>query len=304
MINDISRAFFHAKAKREVFVQLPSEDLAPGEDGVCGRLNYSMYGTRDAAQNWFEEYSQRLLEVGFKQGAATPCIFYHEKRAIRTYVHGDDYVSTGTIENLNWLKTQLESKYQVKTQILGPNEGQSKEVKILNRIVSWNCTSGIIYEADPRHAEIIIEQLSLQNAKPVTTPGTKEEGRTQQGHDNKLGDNESTKYRAIVARCNYLSPDRPDIAYTVKELARRMSEPTEGDWQRLKRLGRYLKGKPRLQQVYKWQQSPTALKVYSDADWAGCKETRKSTTGGVHKNRRAHYQGVVQNTITDRTQLW
>ena len=57
MINDISRVFLHAKAKREVFVQIPPEDLEHGEEGICGRLNYSMYGTRDAAQNWFEEYS-------------------------------------------------------------------------------------------------------------------------------------------------------------------------------------------------------------------------------------------------------
>ena len=96
MVNDISRAFCHAKAKREVLVKLPQEDTKPVEEGLCGRLNYSMYGTRDAAQNWFEEYCQGLVGIGFKQGPAIPCVFYHEDRAIRTYVHADDYVSTGT----------------------------------------------------------------------------------------------------------------------------------------------------------------------------------------------------------------
>ena len=51
MIKDISRAFFHARAKREVFVQLPKEDVKAGEEAMCGRLNYSIHGTRDAAQN-------------------------------------------------------------------------------------------------------------------------------------------------------------------------------------------------------------------------------------------------------------
>ena len=46
---DVRRAYFHAKAKREVFVELPPEDA---EEGMCGRLLKSMYGTRDAAQNW------------------------------------------------------------------------------------------------------------------------------------------------------------------------------------------------------------------------------------------------------------
>ena len=157
MINDISRALFHAKAKREVFVQIPQEDLQPNEREVCGRLNYSMYGTRDAAQNWFEEYTQGLLDVGFQQGKATPCVFYCEEKGIRTYVHGDDYVSIGIAKSLAWMKQQLEARYQVKTQTLGPEEGQCKEIKIINRIVRWCSSEGFIYEADLRHAELTIE---------------------------------------------------------------------------------------------------------------------------------------------------
>ena len=64
---------------------------------------------------------------------------------------------------------------------------------------------------------------------------------------------ETIEYRAIVTRCNYLSPDRPDISNAVKELSRIMSRPTKDDMQRLKRLGRYLKGKPRLVMKYNWQ---------------------------------------------------
>lgn len=137
MINDVSRAFFHAKAKCEVFVQLPQEDRKPGEEHLCGRLKFSMYGTRGAALNWFEKYSQRLINIGFKQGLATPCVFYHQERAIRAYVHGDDYVSTGMSHQLKWLKQELEKQYQIKTQVLGGEEGHLKEVKILNRIVVW-----------------------------------------------------------------------------------------------------------------------------------------------------------------------
>ena len=56
--------------------------------------------------------------------------------------------------------------------------------------------------------------------------------------------------------------------------------PTNGDWLRRKRLGRYLEGIPRLQQRYDWQQPQTTMKIHSDVDWVGCRETRKSTTGG------------------------
>ena len=208
MINDVSRAFFHAKAKRPVFVQLADEDQEDGQEQMCGRLNFSMYGTRDAAQNWYEEYSQHLLNMGFSQGLATPCVFYHREKGIRTYVHGDDYVSTGKTENLQWMEARLEEKYQIKTQLLGPEKNQEKEVRILNRIVTWDQQRGLRYEADPRHVEILIKQLELEEAKEVATPGTKEEGRTQEKHKEPLNEENTSKYRALVARCNYIAPDR------------------------------------------------------------------------------------------------
>lgn len=281
MINDVSRAYFHAPAKRKVYVQLPKEDQLPGEEHLCGRLNISMYGTRDAAQNWFDQYSQQLVNIGFKQGIASPCTFYHEGKGIRAYVHGDDYVSVGKPERLDWMKKELEKCYSIKTQLLGPGKDHAREVKILNRIVAWDEAQGISYEADPRHVEIILEQLKLKDSKSVATPGTKEEGRTQQDQDVPLDEDESTKCRALVARCNYLSPDRPDIAFAVNELARSMSAPLRGDLTRLKRLARYFVGKPRLKQWFHWQASQRKIVTYSDADWAGCKATRKSTTGGA-----------------------
>ena len=94
MISAISRPFFHARAKREVDVQLPKEEIRDGEEALCGRLMHSLHGTRDAAQIWYEEYSNQIKHIGSKHGRASPCIFHHPERGIRTYVHGCDNVST------------------------------------------------------------------------------------------------------------------------------------------------------------------------------------------------------------------
>ena len=244
-----------------------------------------MYGTRDAAANWSDEYTQRLVEMGFKTGKATPCVFYLKERGLRAYIHGDDFVVVGQPEDLKWMSNKLEKKYELTVEILGPDQGQNKEVRVLNRILRWT-SEGIEYEADPRHAEIILQQLNIEACKPVVTPGTREEGRAKDGDvdnmmvDRPLEDSRCTAYRGIVARANYLSPDRPDIAYAVKELARGMSKPTSGDWCRLKRLARYLKGQPRVVHKFNWQRATDKLSVFTDADWAGDKETRRSTTGG------------------------
>lgn len=83
-----------------------------------------------------------------------------------------------------------------------------------------------------------------------------------------MGEEATHNYRALVARANDLAPDRPDIAFSVKELAKRMSAPPEGDRARLKHLGRYLKGRPRTVQLFGWQGRQYKLSIYIDADCA------------------------------------
>ena len=80
---------------------------------------------------------------------------------------------------------------------------------------------------------------------------------------------EATRYRALVARLNYLALDRPDIMFGVKEAAKRMSAPCAPDWKLLKRIGRYLRLVPRAVQVFVWQDDPGELVAYVDSDWAG-----------------------------------
>ena len=59
-----------------------------------------------------------------------------------------------------------------------------------------------------------------------------------------------------------------------------MSSPTMGDCERLKRLARYLEGKPRMVKKFVWQKCIRGLSIFADADWAGDKVCRKSTSGG------------------------
>ena len=88
-------------------------------------------------------------------------------------------------------------------------------------------------------------------------------------------------YRAVAARLNYISPDRPDIGFAVKEAARSMSKPKESDMHKLKKIARYLIGRPRLVLKFPWQHPPDRLVAFTDSDWAGCTRSAKSTSGGA-----------------------
>ena len=70
MVDDISRAYFHARAERDVYVQFPEEDKGKGDERLRGKLQHSMHGTRDVAKNWFHECSQQLLKIGFQHGSS------------------------------------------------------------------------------------------------------------------------------------------------------------------------------------------------------------------------------------------
>jgi hypothetical protein len=92
-------------------------------------------------------------------------------------VHGDDFLTEGPIESLHMMNTELEKSFQAKTEIIGPDPGQQLEARVLKRVIRWEET-GITWERDPRHAEIMIEQMGLKGGRSLKIPGVKEEKKT------------------------------------------------------------------------------------------------------------------------------
>ena len=103
MTNDVSRVYFCAPVQegQYIYVKLPEEDKAPGEEGMCGRLNYSMYGTRRAATNWQAHYTKVLVQNEFTVGLANCVTFHNQQKQIYCMVHGDDFITTGPKQSLD-----------------------------------------------------------------------------------------------------------------------------------------------------------------------------------------------------------
>ena len=153
--------------------KLPTGDVLPREEHLCGKLNYSMYGTRRAATNWQTHYTKVLVQNGFTTGLANNCTFHNSEKNIYCMVHGDGFVSTGTGKSLELLESVLSKEFKIKTSMMGPDKNDNKEIKMLNRIIKYT-SSGIELEADLRHAELIVSQLGLENAKELTCPSAEE----------------------------------------------------------------------------------------------------------------------------------
>ena len=128
-------------------------------------------------------------------------------------------------------------------------------------------------EADPRHVEILVSQMRLRRA--VSTPGVRT---TDEEDGMELGAEDRACYRSWTMRASYLSQDRCELQFAVKELARRMQQPNTKNMQALRRLVRFLKESPRSSVVYNRQAEQPTVDVFSDSDWAGCAKTRRSTS--------------------------
>ena len=293
MVMDARKAHLHAMAERDVFVDLPPELRRPG---FCAKLRRCLYGTRDAPARWEAYLTGELAKMGFVRGLASPCCFYNAKTEVQCIVHGDDFVFVGTGEDLSKIEKQMQTGFLIKLMgRLGGDASDCKELCILNRVLRWT-PGGIRYEADPRHAEILVKSLT-DGLHSIGTPGVRLKPVIEE--DEPLPEYEARLFRSSAARANYLGLDRPDVAFAAKELCRRMGTPTRTDLEALRRLAKFLAGRPRIVYQFNWQE-PCQLDVYVDTDFAGCAETRRSTSGGcaLHGGHLLKHWATTQKVVT------
>lgn len=86
------------------------------------------------------------------------------------------------------------------------------------------------------------------------------------------------QYRCLAGALQYLTFTRPDISYAVHQICLYMHNPQVPHLHALKRIIHYLQG-TKLHGIQLRKSNVTELVAYSDADWAGCPDTRRSTSG-------------------------
>ena len=104
---------------------------------------------------------------------ANPCCFYNPVEGISIVVHGDDFTDLGLDPDLDWYESELAKNFELKLRgRLGEGCKGDSQLRILNCIVTIT-ESGITYEADPRHVDLLAGPMGLTKANGVGTTGTK-----------------------------------------------------------------------------------------------------------------------------------
>jgi hypothetical protein len=125
-----------------------------------------------------------------------------------------------------------------------------------------------------QYVEDVLERAGMVNCKSISTPA--EVKPKVFALDGELLD-DPTFYRSIAGALQYLTLTRPDVAYDVNQACLFMHFPRDGHWSLLKRILRYLRGTLK-KGIHISTLDSSQLIAYSDADWAGCPDTRRSTS--------------------------
>uniref|UniRef100_A0A2N9ID99 Reverse transcriptase Ty1/copia-type domain-containing protein n=1 Tax=Fagus sylvatica TaxID=28930 RepID=A0A2N9ID99_FAGSY len=265
---DVQNAFLHGCLLEEVYMTQPPGFNHPQFPNHVCKLQKALYGLKQAPRAWFSRLTTWLLHFGFtaSQSDSSLLIYHHTNYTMYFLIYVDDIIITSSQASaIDSLLHQLGSEFAVK-DLGGLNYFLGIEVV--------PCTPGVLL-SQKKYILDILTRTKMSEAKPVSSP------MASSTHLSVLdGDpcDDPTLYRSTVGTLQYLSITRPDIAFSVNKLSQFMHNPTTLHWQSVKRLLRYLKQTIhfglRIQ-----PSSTTVLQGFTDADWAGDRDDRRSTGG-------------------------
>jgi histone deacetylase 1/2 len=128
-----------------------------------------------------------------------------------------------------------------------------------------------------RYVTEMLKRSGMDKCNPVDTPLSSSEKLSIEDGE-KLGPEDTTKYRSIVGALQYLTLTRPDISFSVNKVCQFLHSPTTVHWSAVKRILRYIKGTIKFGLKLSKCES-MLVSAFSDADWAGCVDDRRSTGG-------------------------
>ncbi|CAM8905658.1 unnamed protein product [Rhodiola kirilowii] len=265
---DVKTTFLNGVLKEEVYIsQTPGFEDHSHHDHVH-ILDKALYGLKQAPRAWYERLSQFLLSHRYVRGEVDKTLFLLKegKDTLFVQVYVDDIIFSSTNPKLVKKFTDLMSS-EFEMSMVG-------ELKyFLGLQVAQGEDGTRIHQQ--KYVKEILKKFGMESAKTCATPMSPNDTLTKDESSPRV---DPTLYRGMIGSLLYLTASRPDILFSVCLCARFQADPKETHVKALKRILRYLKGTDDLCMFYP-RGGELRLEAYTDADYAGCKVDRKSTSG-------------------------
>ena len=281
---DIHTAYLYADLDTNVFLQ-PAPDFE--DPGYVWRLKKAVYGLKNSARCWNQHFHNHLLSIGFTQSQFDPCVYIRGSHsddtflALATFV--DDIAAAGS--NVTLTDTLLA---ELRTVFSIDDKGDLEWFLSL----SVDRTGGgdlLIHQTAYLHD--VLERFGITDTDTGTAASPLPTNYAYARYNGTASPGDTTTYRQIVGAIRWLTLTRPDICFSLNNLARNMSNPGPEHLFAAMHLLRHLRKTADDGIHYRHAGGQFLIEAYADSDLGGDNEKYQSTAG--YMIRLNHYSAPV-----------
>ncbi|XP_073291061.1 uncharacterized protein [Primulina huaijiensis] len=254
-----------------LFVEQPHGYEKKGEEYKVYKLKKALYGLKQAPRAWYSQIEAYFVKEGFERCSCEHTLFIKpgdEGKILIASLYVDDLIFTGNDESM-FVKFKNSMKLEFDMTDLG-------KMKYFLGVEVLQNPEGI-YICQRKYAKEVLERFKMEKSNSVKNPIVPGARLMKNEKGAKVN---ATMYKQLVGSLMYLTATRPDLMYVVCLISRFMASPTELHLQAAKSVLRYLKGTMDLGVFYR-KEGSGELMAYTDSDYAGDVDDRKSTSGYV-----------------------
>jgi hypothetical protein len=273
---DIQAAFLNGPIEEDVYIA-PPEGMSVPEGSVL-KLRKALYGLKQAPRCFDKVLDGWLKSEGFQPNSADPYLYSYSQGDVfmMLTVHVDDQLIAGNSRSaLDAFKSRLNARF--------PCTDHGEVNYFLGMNIIRDRENRKLWISQEHYVEGVLERFDMSNSFKTKTP-LPSSFKARAATDEEHAEVAHLPYPSIVGSIMYAATiSRPDLAFPANLLARYISKWNAEHYRAAKHLLRYLRGTSDLCLLFDADSSQRTVSGYVDADWGGCADTYRSTTGYLFK---------------------
>ena len=277
---DIKTAFLNAPIEENIYVRQPEGFEKYDDKGnvLFCKLKKSLYGLKQAGRNWYLTMSGYLLDLGFIASKNDHCLFIRHVGVLSSFIclWVDDLIYFSTESDFDTtFKSEIKKRFIISDHL--------RLCWFLGMKVEFG-TAGEISLSQEQYICDLLLKFEMESCKPIGSPGPEKVGLTREDcpaeNTPEAREMRGNDYRGLIGSLNYLvTTTRPDVAFISHMLSSFLENPGLQHWITAKHVLRYLQGTKHYKLIFRKDLEGIRLRGYSDADYGGNLDSRRSTSG-------------------------